>query len=151
MKPGQVFVVGDGKISCLSSDNIDLRQIGRVELKRASHVDGSADLSDNAIAWLVVKTPQRFSRRLLAYCRSGRQSDWPIGGLRQELPTDIWWADLLPSNGPVLGPFDTRTEALDAEVAWLREHEFKVPKPDCTGEAESGNVAAASEAATTAP
>ena len=33
-----------------------------------------------------------------------------------------WTADLSPVDGPLLGPFDTRTEALAAEVAWL--HEF---------------------------
>ena len=32
-----------------------------------------------------------------------------------------WWADLSPSDGPHLGPFATRTEALDAEVHWLTE------------------------------
>lgn len=31
-----------------------------------------------------------------------------------------WTADLAPVGGPVLGPFDTRGEALAAEVAWLR-------------------------------
>lgn len=30
-----------------------------------------------------------------------------------------WTADLGPINGPVLGPFDTRQEALVAEVKWL--------------------------------
>ncbi len=33
-----------------------------------------------------------------------------------------WTADLAPVNGPRLGPFITRTEALAAEVAWLLEH-----------------------------
>lgn len=33
-----------------------------------------------------------------------------------------WWADMSPSDGPQLGPFDTRTEALAAEVAWLETH-----------------------------
>ncbi|MES2789243.1 MAG: hypothetical protein V4719_06445 [Planctomycetota bacterium] len=33
-----------------------------------------------------------------------------------------WTADLSPVNGPQLGPFSTRTEALSAEVAWLQEH-----------------------------
>ena len=33
-----------------------------------------------------------------------------------------WWADLSPVTGPGLGPFDTRSEALDAEVRWLKEH-----------------------------
>ncbi len=30
-----------------------------------------------------------------------------------------WWADLAPVGGPKLGPFARRSEALDAEVAWL--------------------------------
>jgi hypothetical protein len=30
-----------------------------------------------------------------------------------------WWADLSPVNGPNLGPFPWRTEALGAEHAWL--------------------------------
>lgn len=33
-----------------------------------------------------------------------------------------WTADLSPVNGPLLGPFATRTDALTAEVAWLRNH-----------------------------
>jgi hypothetical protein len=30
-----------------------------------------------------------------------------------------WWADLAPSNGPVLGPFTHRSQALQAEHDWL--------------------------------
>jgi hypothetical protein len=30
-----------------------------------------------------------------------------------------WWADLAPSDGPLLGPFALRSEALSAENAWL--------------------------------
>ncbi len=33
-----------------------------------------------------------------------------------------WTADLSPVAGPVLGPFPNRSEALDAEVAWLLEN-----------------------------
>jgi hypothetical protein len=33
-----------------------------------------------------------------------------------------WHADLRLSLGPVLGPFERRSEALAAEVAWLEEH-----------------------------
>jgi hypothetical protein len=33
-----------------------------------------------------------------------------------------WHADLRAVNGPVLGPFERRSEALAAEVAWLEEH-----------------------------
>jgi len=31
-----------------------------------------------------------------------------------------WQADLSPVNGPVLGPFALRSEALTAEVEWLQ-------------------------------
>jgi hypothetical protein len=30
-----------------------------------------------------------------------------------------WWADLSPVDGPVLGPFPQRSDALREEVAWL--------------------------------
>jgi hypothetical protein len=30
-----------------------------------------------------------------------------------------WFADLAPVSGPKLGPFDRRSEALDAERTWL--------------------------------
>jgi hypothetical protein len=33
-----------------------------------------------------------------------------------------WNADLGPVGGPVLGPFSRRSEALGAELAWLRRH-----------------------------
>ena len=33
-----------------------------------------------------------------------------------------WVADLSPVGGPRLGPFDRRTEALEAEVSWLEEN-----------------------------
>lgn len=39
-------------------------------------------------------------------------------------PDDVgqWWADLMPIHGPRLGPFNQRSEALDAECGWLNEH-----------------------------
>jgi hypothetical protein len=33
-----------------------------------------------------------------------------------------WFADLAPASGPMLGPFDRRSEALDAERVWLEDH-----------------------------
>jgi len=33
-----------------------------------------------------------------------------------------WTADLSPCGGPVLGPFAVRSEAIQAEIAWLVEH-----------------------------
>ena len=36
--------------------------------------------------------------------------------------TGRWTADLAPVDGPKLGPFDKRTDALAAEVQWLRDN-----------------------------
>jgi hypothetical protein len=33
-----------------------------------------------------------------------------------------WWVDLAISGGPVLGPFALRSEAIQAEIAWLEEN-----------------------------
>lgn len=35
-------------------------------------------------------------------------------------PDGQWTADMRPLAGPILGPFATRSQALMAEVAWLR-------------------------------
>ncbi len=37
-------------------------------------------------------------------------------------PDGRWTADMRPVVGPLLGPFDLRGEALEAEHAWLLEH-----------------------------
>ena len=39
-------------------------------------------------------------------------------------PTDDgqWTADLSPVQGPLLGPFTCRSEALQAELRWLEQH-----------------------------
>ena len=36
--------------------------------------------------------------------------------------TGCWWADITPAGGPVLGPFDRRSDALAAERRWLDEN-----------------------------
>lgn len=33
-----------------------------------------------------------------------------------------WFVDLAPSDGPKLGPFETRADAIDAEIQWLTEN-----------------------------
>ena len=39
-----------------------------------------------------------------------------------DLPlAEAWWADMGPVDGPVLGPFSSRDQALAAELEWLRQ------------------------------
>ena len=41
-----------------------------------------------------------------------------------------WLADLSPVAGPILGPFPHRSDALAAEIAWLKQHWLTVSAPD---------------------
>jgi hypothetical protein len=67
-----------GVVRAVYDEAVDLAAIGRLAIRRASHVE---------------PTPE------------GR-----------------WQADLTPVSGPLLGPFDRRSEALNAEHAWLDLH-----------------------------
>jgi hypothetical protein len=70
------LVVGvDGVARCIYDEALDLREIGRLSITRASHVEPDAEGN--------------------------------------------WWADMGPVDGPVLGPYGTRSEALVAEMEWL--------------------------------
>ena len=70
------LVVGvDGVARCIYDEALDLREIGKLQITRASHVEPDRD--------------------------------------------GFWWADMGPVDGPVLGPFKSRTEALAAERGWL--------------------------------
>jgi len=70
------LVVGvDGLARCIYDEALDLRELGKLQITRASHVEPDAE--------------------------------------------GYWWADMGPVDGPVLGPFRSRTEALGAERGWL--------------------------------
>ena len=71
----ELVVAADGVARCIYDEALDLREIGKLRITRASHVE-----------------PDR-------------------GG--------FWWADMGPVDGPVLGPYGSRTEALKAEREWL--------------------------------
>ena len=74
----ELFIRSNGSVSCLYSEELDLSVIGRLCIRRASHVEP---------------------------------------GL-----TGCWFADLSPVQGPRLGPFTKRSDALAAEVGWLNAH-----------------------------
>ena len=48
-----------------------------------------------------------------------RASNVEPGDPAKNQDTLQWFADLAPVHGPILGGFDTRSEALDAEVEWI--------------------------------
>jgi hypothetical protein len=82
-----------------------LKQLGATETRRASHVEPTSEISLEAINWMIA---------------NGHESAFLMTEVsRDQLPADKWWADMLPVRGPVLGPFDTREEALREEVVWL--------------------------------
>ncbi len=71
-------VTPNGETRMVFDDRFDLRLVGRLSIRRGSHVE----------------------------------------------PTLVgqWTADLSLVGGPILGPFDKRSEALAAEVAWLHRN-----------------------------
>ena len=73
-----LLIESTGTVRCVFGEEIDLGQLGRLSIRRGSHVEPT--------------------------------------------PDGQWTADLAPVQGPLLGPFPTRTAALNAEVTWLQEH-----------------------------
>ena len=68
-----------GDVRCVYGEELDLREFGKLQITRASHVEPDRD--------------------------------------------GFWWADMGPVDGPVLGPYGSRTEALRAEREWLINEE----------------------------
>jgi hypothetical protein len=71
----ELVVDASGDVRCIYDEALDLREIGKLQIIRASHVEPDAD--------------------------------------------GYWWADMGPSGGPVLGPYGSRSGALEGEKTWL--------------------------------
>ena len=71
----ELVVSADGVARCIYDEALDLRELGKLQITRASHVEPDAEGN--------------------------------------------WWADMGPVDGPVLGPYGSRSEALRAERGWL--------------------------------
>ena len=74
----QLLIQPDGAVRCLYGEEFNLKVLGRLSIRRGSHVE-------------------------------------PTGNGQ-------WTADMSPVNGPVLGPFRVRSDALTAEREWLECH-----------------------------
>ena len=74
----ELIIEPTGSVRCVYDESIDLSQIGKVQIRRASHVEPTSD--------------------------------------------GQWMADLSPVSGPKLGPFQTRSEAIRAELHWLQSN-----------------------------
>lgn len=84
----ELVVDAGGDVRCIYGKEIELREIGKLQITRASHVE-----PDTA---------------------------------------GFWWADMGPVSGPMLGPYGSRTEALEAERGWLLRLAFKpLPSQPC--------------------
>ena len=99
-KPVTIVSKPGGNVRMLYNETYH-EQLGRVvDLRRASHVE--------------VKETCRWTQ--LAFWRLWHR--WRI----RHIPLGKWYADMSPVNGPVLGPFDSRSQALENEEIWLRIH-----------------------------
>lgn len=88
-----------------------LQQLGQTSIARASHVEVGKDL-----------TPAQ--RQMLSSQFVQNTAGQPI---KPEY-ANRWFACMYPVNGPVLGPFSTRSEALLAETDWLTAQRLPLPQ-----------------------
>jgi len=72
-----------------------LETLGNISIKRASHVEPGSGLTSDAKSYL---------HRMHIDANNFQNK---------------WFANLLPIAGPVLGPFNTRTEAVTAELNYI--------------------------------
>ena len=78
MSSVELIIEASGNLRSIYTEQLDLRCLGNVSIRRGSHVEPTE--------------------------------------------TGNWTADLSPCNGPVLGPFAQRSQAIEAEIDWLRKH-----------------------------
>lgn len=106
---GQIVHLHDDRISAHTASLGD-----DVELRRASHVEPTQELFrayPAAREWLICE-------HMATHNEVREVSEAVVDAF----PPLAFWADMMPSNGPVLGPFPTRERALAEEVDWMNRH-----------------------------
>lgn len=102
----KLVISGGGTVRAIHSDSMQPiieKVCGPVTIRRASHVDVTADLRPEPID------------ELCTFCEAPRLTVAEFN----EKYRNKFWADLGPVDGPILGPFETRGEALAAEAVWI--------------------------------
>jgi hypothetical protein len=101
------FIIDAGGIvrHLVDDDKTDLfDKLGTIQTTwRNSHVETWNSLDIDSKKWLVEHFP--FGNDLPQFAGVDYRNSW--------------WASMLPVGGPVLGPFQTHTQALEAERQWL--------------------------------
>ena len=92
----------------LHDDKFSVQHSGPSQIRRASCVE----------PWFCLSEParQRFLKDNPIFGEALHQDGSTFFG-----PGHSWFADLGPSHGPVLGPFQSRSAALEAERRWLED------------------------------
>jgi hypothetical protein len=82
----ELVVDAGGDVQCIYDEALDLRELGKLQITRASHVEPDAE--------------------------------------------GYWWADMGPVDGPMLGPYGCRSEALKSEIRWMADSALPIPGCD---------------------
>ena len=97
-----IIITANGNLRFIHNDEVSiLMDNGHTTITRASHVEPASGYCKLHGECMAVECTAHGCE--------------PLGTARQ------WAADMAPSGGPVLGPFESRTEALAAEVKWLQD------------------------------
>ncbi|QDU59575.1 hypothetical protein Pan216_04050 [Planctomycetes bacterium Pan216] len=97
----QLFIDRCGTIRCLYDEELNLQELGRLSIRRGSHVEPT------------------------------REAQWysdlsPAVAHVAEMQEPWLQMDLSPVRGPILGPFASRSEALGAEREWLEKYLLEI-------------------------
>jgi len=118
VKNFDVIVAPDGSLRHIHDDELTSTLaplVGAQQIERASHVEPTATL---------LQLPGATDCLIEQYKARENASLAEAVEYTQQLHATLWWADMRPSGGPILGPFEGREQALAAELVWLDQHNF---------------------------